>query len=45
MDDDTGADGDVERMFGAVLRYLDASVGERQHILLHAADLVAEDNG
>ena len=44
-DDDAGGDADVERVLGAVLRYLEASVTEGEQRLVDTVDFVAEDDG
>lgn len=41
--DNPYGDGDVQGVFGAVLRYFQAEVGSIDHLLAHPLDLVAED--
>lgn len=43
--DDACRDGDVERVLGAVLRYLDAAVAMVDNLLMHALHLVTKDDG
>ena len=45
VNDDAGSDTDVEGMLGAILRNLYAGITGIDHLLLHAFDLVAEDDG
>ena len=44
-DDDAGSDGDVQRMFRAILRNLPTSVASIDDALADSLDFVAEDEG
>lgn len=44
-DDDACGGADIEGVFGAKLRNLDATVGGINHFLMHTLDFIAEDEG